>query len=256
MRIFVTAVRFQLRLIRRSPDTIQVCVTAPLVTLVVMAISEHAGRADLSPYAVVAPTLMSLWLLALYTAGELISEERALGTLEGLVAAPVKLGTLVMGRLCAVTAVGMVAFAESWLMAGVAFGRWLALPHPWVTVACVLATGLATAGTASILSSLFVLMPSARIIQNTLSYPFYLLGGVLVPVSFLPDWLRPASQVMFLSWSADLLRDSLASGPTSHVVPRLAVILGLGAVGAAIGLFLLHRVIHRVRRIGTLSQAA
>ncbi|MFE5867718.1 ABC transporter permease [Streptomyces roseifaciens] len=254
MRLFLTAVRFQLRLARQSPDTVQVCVTAPLLTVVFLAISDSAGRADLSPYAVVAPTLMSLWLLALYTAGELINEERALGTLEGLVAAPARLGTIVAGRLCAVGAVGVVAFAESWLAAGLVFDRWLALPHPVLTAACVLATAWATAGTASILSSLFVLMPSARIVQNTLSYPFYLLGGVLVPVSALPSWLQPGSRAVFLSWSSDLLRDSLDPAAVPLAGLRLAVILALGTAGFGLGLVLLRRVLDRVRRLGTLSR--
>ncbi|MEU8461256.1 ABC transporter permease [Streptomyces sp. NPDC029003] len=255
MRLFATAVRFQLRMARRSPHTVQVCLTAPLLTVVLLAVSDSSGRGDLSGFAVVAPTLMSLWLLALYTAGELISEERTQGTLEGLVAAPARLGVVVMGRLCAVTAVGLFAFAESWLTAGLVFGRWIAFPHPLVTAACVLATGLATAGTASVLSSLFVLMPSARIVQNTLSYPFYLLGGVLVPVSYLPQWLRPAARPVFLSWSSDLLRDSLAAPPVDSPLLRLAAIVLLGAAGAALGTVLLGRVLTTVRRQGTLNRA-
>lgn len=243
----------QLRLAARSPDTVQVCVTAPLFTVLFLSVSDHAGRTDLSGYAVVAPTLMSLWTLALFTAGQLISEERLNGSLEGLVAAPAPLGVVVIGRMCAITAVGLVSFGESWLTAGVVFGRWLDLPHPWVSAACVLATGLATAGTASVLSSLFVLMPSARIVQNTLSYPFYLLGGVLVPVSFLPDWLEPLSRAVFLSWAADLLRDGFAVAPPGDVLFRLTVIVGLGAAGFLVGLTLLERVVNRVRRLGTLT---
>ncbi|MYU25369.1 ABC transporter permease [Streptomyces sp. SID8352] len=254
MRLFLTAVRWQLLLARTSPDTLQVCLTAPLLTVVFLAVSESSGRPDLSAYAVVAPTLMSLWLLSLYTAGELIAEERAQGTLEGMVAAPASFGVVVLGRLCAVTAVGLVAFAESWLTAGVVFGRWLALPHPVATLACLLATGAATAATASILSPLFVLMPSARIVQNTLSYPFYLLSGVLVPVSEFPGWLRPVARTVFLSWSSDLLRDSLAPAPLPSVLPRLAAVLLLGAAGGLLGLVLLRRVLTTVRRLGTLSQ--
>ncbi|WP_157777811.1 ABC transporter permease [Nocardia terpenica] len=246
---------FQLRLAWKAPDTIQICATAPLLAVLFLAICDRAGRSDISGYAVVAPTLMSLWLLSLYTAGELISEERALGTLEALVAAPARLGVVVMGRLCAVAAVGPVAFGESWLTAGIVFGRWLPLPHPAMAIACVAVTGLATAGTASILSSLFVLMPSARIVQNTLSYPFYLLGGVLVPLSVFPFWLRPVSRGIFLSWSADLLRDCLGAAPITHALPRLAMIAVLGTGGFGCGLFLLKRVVDRVRRLGTLTRA-
>ncbi|UXY33133.1 ABC transporter permease [Streptomyces sp. HUAS TT20] len=254
MRLFVTAVRWQLLLARNSPDTLQVCLTAPLLTIVFLAVSESSGRTDLSAYGVVAPTLMSLWLLSLYTAGELIAEERALGTLEGMVATPAPLGVVVLGRLSAITAVGLVAFAESWLTAGLVFGRWLALPHPAAALACLLATGASTAATASVLSPLFVLMPSARTVQNTLSYPFYLLSGVLVPVSHFPGWLRPMARIIFLSWSSDLLRDSLAPTPLPSVLPRLTAILLLGAAGGLLGLALLRRVLTAVRRHGTLSQ--
>ncbi|GAB1644042.1 hypothetical protein KRMM14A1259_44650 [Krasilnikovia sp. MM14-A1259] len=253
--MLTTGFRFQLRQLRRSPDTAQLCVTAPLFTLILLAMTEHAGRGDLAPYAVVAPTLMTLWSAALTLAGQMITEERILGTLEGLVAAPVSLAVLVIGRLSVVTVVGAAAFAEAWLVAGIGFGRWVAPGHPLLFALTVGVAGLATAGTASVLSPLFVLMPTARTIQNTLTYPFYLLGGVLVPVSLLPQWLHPASRAVFLSWAADLLRDSLLARPVGHPGARLLAIAGLGAAGFGVGAYLLHRVLRQVRRTGTLGQA-
>ncbi|MEV0266913.1 ABC transporter permease [Streptomyces sp. NPDC050617] len=245
---------FQLRMIRRSPDTALVCVTAPLYTLILLAITEHGGRGDLAAYGVVAPTLMALWTMALNLAGQIITEERILGTLEGLVAAPASLWVLVISRLSAVTVVGLVAFAEAWLVAGAAFGRWIVPAHGAVFLITLSAAGLATAGTASVLSTLFVLAPNARTIQNTLTYPFYLLGGVMVPVSHLPAWLRPASAVVFLSWAADLLRDSLLDPPVHHVALRLLTLAVLGAAGAAIGAVLLKQVLRHVRMLGTLAR--
>jgi ABC-2 type transport system permease protein len=87
-----------------------------------------------------------------------------------------------------------------------------------------------------------------------MNYPFYLLGGVLVPLSFLPFWIRPAGRLIFLSWSADLLRDSLRAGPVDNVALRYAVVLGLGLAGLIAGKVVLKVVLDRVRSQGTLAQ--
>jgi ABC-2 type transport system permease protein len=254
MRLLAVGFGFQLRQVLRSPDTVQVCVTSPLYTVVLLAIAEYGGRGDLAPYGVVAPTLMALWTMALYVAGQMITEERILGTLEGLVAAPAPMSLLVIGRMSAVTVVGLVAFVEAWLVAGLGFHHWIAPDHPVVFLVSIVVAGLATAGTASILSPLFVLVPNARTIQNTLSYPFYLLGGVMVPVALLPVWLQPLSRLVFLSWAADLLRDSFDPAPVAWFGPRLLALAALGAVGFGIGTALLTAVLNRVRRTGTLAE--
>jgi ABC-2 type transport system permease protein len=253
MRLFLASLRFQLRLSPRSPGTLQVWATTPLFTAVFLSIAEHAGRHDLTSYAVVAPTLMGQWTLALGIAGELITEERSQGTLEALMATPGRFSVVIVGRICAASLLGITALAEAWLVAGLGFGRWIAVPHPVVLAIALPANAAAMAGTASILSSLFVLMPSARIVQNTLNYPVYLLSGVLVPIATLPLWIRPVSHVIFLSWSADLLRSALDSAAVSHPAARVAVVAVLGLSGYGIGAALLSRVLRRVRRLGTLT---
>lgn len=138
-------------------------------------------------------------------------------------------------------------------MSWVVFGIVVDIEHPLVFALTVLVTAFAAAGTATIMASLFIVTRSARTFQNSLSWPFYVLGGVLVPVSFLPDWLEPLSAVVFLSWSADLLRASLAPEAVHDVGSRLAVIVLLGACGFAIGFALLARMIHQARRTATLG---
>lgn len=254
MRRLLTGLAFQLRLATRSPDTLQALVTTPLLTLILMAITEHAHRTDIDAYTVVAPTLIAQWTLALFLAGEIISDERAAGTLEALIAAPGRLAPLILGRLCAVTTVGLASFAEAWLTAGLIFGHWLPVPHPWLFLAGLLITAPTMAATAAILSTAFVLHPAARIIQNTLSYPLYLLSGVLLPISTLPAILRPLSHLLFLSWSADLLRTCLQPATVPTALPHLIAIGTLGAISYTISTHLLDRVVNRVRRLGTLSQ--
>jgi ABC-2 type transport system permease protein len=154
-----------------------------------------------------------------------------------------------------VTAVAFLAFIEVWFVARALFGVTIEFHHPGLFLLTLAASGLAMSGTAVIMAALFVLARSARTFQNSLSYPFYVLGGVLVPVSFLPDWLEPLSSVVFLSWSADLLRDSLDPAPVSGAAVRLGMVLALGTGGFVIGRLLLRRILNRVRADGTVGYA-
>lgn len=255
MRSFAAGLRFQLTTMRGSIADFQPLITVPFFTVIFLSITEYAGRPDLAPYAVLAPTLIALWGMALLVAGELIDSERWAGTLEALIATPASFALVITGRIAAVTLVSLLAFAETWVVAGVVFGIAVAIPHPALLLVTVAVTAVAMAGTASMMSAVFVLARSARIFQNSLSYPFYVLGGVLVPVALLPGWLQPLTRVVFLSWSADLLRDSLSAAPISEPALRLATVLGLGAAGLGAGIFLLRRVLVRVRALGTLTYA-
>ncbi|GLZ29038.1 transport permease protein [Lentzea sp. NBRC 105346] len=254
MRTVLTGCWYQLLVLRRSPADLMALFVAPVNTAVFLAIVRHADRPDLVGHAVLAPGLMALWAIALITCGELIDAERFGGTLEALVAVPARMLPLLTGRVVVVTTASLFAFAESWLVA-VLFGLRVPIPHPAIFVISMLGTALAMACWAGVMASVFVLARSARIFQNALGFPFFVLGGVLVPVAMLPDWVRPLTNVVFLSWSSDLLRDALKTAPVQDFAGRLTALLGLAAVGAGLGAYLLSAVLKRVRSLGTLTYA-
>jgi ABC-2 type transport system permease protein len=98
-----------------------------------------------------------------------------------------------------------------------------------------------------------VLARNAVTFSNSASYPFYVLGGILVPVSFLPHWIRPVSAVVFLSWSADLMRAALQAAPMHEFGFRLAMVAVLGAAGLLVGLYAMRVILTRVRGTGELG---
>lgn len=250
-----TGFQFEARVLRRSFGELIALVTAPLMTLVFLAIIRHGGREDLAPYAVLAPALIVLWGVALMVSGEIIAQDRENESLEAMVATPASFAGLLTGRIMAVTLVSLVGFAESWLAAFLVFGVAVPIPHPVAFVVIVAVTAVAMAGTACVMSAVFVLARSARAFQNSLTYPFYVLGGVMVPIALLPGWLEPISRLVFLSWSSDLLREALAPAPIPDLAPRLAVVLMLGTAAYLLGLALVRRTIDRLRRTGSLSYA-
>jgi ABC-2 type transport system permease protein len=251
MTRLLAACRLQAAFARRTPAQLMVLATTPMLASIFLSLALNAGRHDLVVNAVVAPAVIGLWFVSLDLAGGMIDGERWGGTLEPLVAAPTPLGLVVFGRVLAIVAFGTLTFAESWLVARLIFGVSPALAHPGVFALAVAATAVAMAGTATLLSAAFVLSRSTAMFQNSMSYPFYILGGVMVPVALLPDWLRPLSRIVFLSWSADLLRASFLPAPIPGVAARLAAILALGAAALGAGLALVDRVATRVRRQGT-----
>ncbi|SJM53348.1 ABC-type multidrug transport system, permease component [Actinomycetales bacterium JB111] len=253
--VFRAGWRMQLRSMRNNPDWFLTLFTAPLQTVVFVTIFQQAERWDLAPYGVLAPALIALWGMSLQTSGELISRERENGSLEALLAAPALFSVHLLGRISSVTALSLVAFVECWLVGALLTGRAVEIAHPVVFVGTIVCTAVAMTGWAGVMAAVFVLARSARTFQNSLSYPFYVLGGVLVPVALLPGWLEYPSQLVFLSWSSDLFRDSLDRAPVDDVLLRLAVITVLAAAGFVLSNHLLTRALRRVRTTGSLAHA-
>lgn len=255
MHAFLASVRFQGWSIRRNPGDLLMLVTGAFFTVIFVSITLNADRPDLLGHAVLAPILIQLWMTGVTLGGEIIDRERSLGTLEATVAAPANLQTLVLGRIVTITGLGLVPVAEVWLVTWVVFGVVPPLHHPAVFVVGIVATSIAMACTTTIFAALFVLARSAVQFTNAMGYPFYILAGLMVPVAMLPEWLQPLSRAVFLSWSADLLRDALSVEPVADVGLRVAVILALGAAGYVVGRVLLRAVLDRVRALGTTTYA-
>ncbi|WAZ25059.1 ABC transporter permease [Streptomyces cinnabarinus] len=252
MRSFRAGLSLQAALLWRSPGELHMLATVPLYTLVLLAMTDAPNRPGLASTVVIAPTLMALWSMALFTAGDLIDRDRAEGTLEATVAAPAALAPVFTGRICAVTAAGLVAFAEAWAV-GLCFGVRLTVHHPLVLVTGILATALTTACTAAVIAAVLVLTRGGRPYQNSLSFPLYLLSGIVVPLGLLPEWVRPLSRVIYLSWSADLLRSAFRPEAPGRLPVQLLALVLLAAAGLGCATLLLRRVLARVRVLGTLG---
>lgn len=246
---------FQVVAMRGQADTYFALTSTPFFTIIFMSIMIHTGRVDLVPYAVIAPTMMAQWTASLAFAGEMISDDRENGRLELLVAAPAFFPLLVFGRLCAVMLVSVPAFLVSFLVAGLGFGRWITIEHAPMFLTAVILTSLGTAATVTALSALFVISPGARIVQNTLTFPMFLLGGVIIPVSVLPTGLEIAGRLIYLSWGADLMRAALVPDPIDTAATHLTMVLLLGSTGLLVGLVSIKRFVRRGRALGTLSRS-
>jgi ABC-2 type transport system permease protein len=255
MRAFLAGVRLEVRIMRSSPDTLIPFAIAPLFTIIFLTIVRNGDRHDLQPDALMAPVLMTLWWFALFHGGNLVTRDRWEGVLEWILAAPSSLATVILGRIAAIMAVGLTGFLEVWAVGRLFFGVSLPFEHPLALVLTLLVTVFAMAGTAVVFAAAFVLTRNSFTFANSSSFPFYVLGGVFVPIALLPGWIQPVTKGVFMSWSSDLLRASLKPDPIANEWGRLGMVVLIGAISFAVGRLVLHYVLRRMRRTGELATA-
>jgi ABC-2 type transport system permease protein len=255
LRTIGASFTLQVALARRSPEQLLILVTAPLFSIIFLSLAISNHRPDVIANAVLAPGLIGLWAVALDLAASVIGGDRWEGRFELMMASLSPLSLVIFGRVLVVVLAGALTFGESWLVATLIFRVDVPMADPWMFLLGIVLTGFAVAGTTTLLAAGFVYSRALHVFQNALSYPFYILGGVLVPVAFLPGWLSPISRVFFLSWSADLLRGAMRGTVPSDWPLRAGVVVLLGGVALAVAVVLINRVADRSRRLATVGEA-
>ncbi len=225
----------QLRQSWRNVEDLLPVLVMPLLTFGSMAIFLDAGRLDLIAHALTACILITVGQMGFFVGSELVSADRRNQLLELIVAAPMAYGIILAIRVAVITALGLLGVAEGWLIVRLIFGVRVLVAHPGVLLLTLLSSVVAASGTAILFSALFGLARTTRTFQHAVNGPFYLLGGVLVPITFLPRSLQAFSPFTFFYWSAGLLRDSFRTAEVSQLWLRLGVVTGLGALFAGAG---------------------
>jgi ABC-2 type transport system permease protein len=255
MRAFRAGMWLELRIMRSNPDTLVPFAIAPLFTIIFITIVRNGDRRDLQPDALMAPVLMTLWWFALFFGGNLVTRDRWEGVLEWILVAPASLAVVILGRIAAIMAVGSLGFFEVWAVGRLLLGASIPFEHPLALALTLLVTLFAMAGTAVVFAALFVLTRNSYTFANSSSFPFYVLGGVFVPIALLPGWIQPVTKGVFMSWSSDLLRASIKPGPIHNEWGRLGMVLLIGVISFAFGRLVLHYVLRRMRATGELATA-
>lgn len=253
MRAFFSGFRLQISFFRNYPDAVVPLLTAPLFAVLFTLMLRGGGRGDLSGYSVIASFYMTLWRFAVFNGGWVIQTERWGRTIDYLVAAPASFAAVILGRISSMMVAGAVAFVELWLFGLYVLHANLTIRHVPVFVLSVLLTLFAMTTTSLFMSNVFILTRAAQAYSNSLTYPVYLLGCILVPVNFLPGWLQPVTKIIFLSWSARLLQGSFQAAPIAAAQSDLTWLIALGLAALVAASLMLERNLHRVRLSGELT---
>lgn len=205
-------------------------------------------------YVVVGSGMTGLWTSLLFRGTFNINAERFLGTLEGIVASPTPLGTVVIGKTLASVTLSLLSMIFSYTLASVIFHFPLNIAQPVPFFLSLLVTVFAFISFGLLISPLMAVNLSLSGWVNALEYPMYILGGFLFPILLLPGWSNPFSYVLAPYWAARVLHaTSSGAGTIGEILLSWAMMLILGVLYIAASYRLFKIVLHRARVEATLS---
>ncbi|WP_327253272.1 ABC transporter permease [Streptomyces sp. NBC_01244] len=240
-------VRAQGVIIARSPGMLATLAVIPLYSLVFFHFLQRHHREDLATTVALTSFVMSLWAHSVFVASGVVDDDRSDGTLELSLLNPGRYLTSLIVRIATTTVLALAALAEVVLIGRSVFAMDVTLHNPGLAVLVVVLLAAGCTSSALLVSGLMIMVRGARTLQNSLTYPFYLLGGLILPASQLPFPFRDLAKVFFLSWGTGLLRSAAAGGPVTQLPERLGMLCALILLQGLLGVLVLRRVLTSIR---------
>ncbi|MEU7829502.1 ABC transporter permease [Nonomuraea sp. NPDC049129] len=194
--------------------------------------------------------LMGIWTSVLFGSGSAMRNLRLGGLLESLVVTPTPFSLILFPITLTTAIVGTYAMVATVIWSAVAFDVPLTFPAPLTFICSVLVCVLSMGMMGMLLASTFIFLNNANALMNALDHPIWLLSGMLVPITTLPDWLQPISWALPTTWAAKAVHDSVEYG--SAFWPIVAA-LGVGAAYFCLSVLAIRRVERLARKKATLA---
>ena len=233
--------RMELRLTARRGENVLVTIVIPVVVLLFFASVSVLPTGTGPPVDFLLPGALALAVIAtsLVNLGIATAYERNYGVLKRLGGSPLSRGGLLTAKMLAVLAVEIGQVVLLIAIATAVLG-WRPGPgaSPALFVVTLLLGTLAFAGLGLLMAG--ALRAEATLaLANGLFVAFLLLGGIVIPVSHLPEALATLAGLLPAAALADLFRVALGSGDPVDVGRALVtlVIWGVGAVALALRTF-------------------
>ncbi|MFB5089480.1 ABC transporter permease [Psychrobacillus sp. PGGUH221] len=164
---------------------------------------------NIGEYIIVSVGLINLWSTIINSSASDIERERYMGTLEVIYITPTDFRIIFLGKVIGNLLLGIFSMLLSFVVLKFIFSLDIIINHPISFLLSLLLTILAFSVISMLMGYLFTLSRNSRLLMNILEYPVYILCGIMVPIEFLPSFLRIFSYILPPTWSAKLLRESI-----------------------------------------------
>jgi len=183
-----------------------------------------------------------------------IRESQLSGTLEAVLAAPVKLPVFLMGSTAYSFVFNSLRILLYLAVGSLCFGA----PFHWSRMVPVLAALLLIIASFTALgivsASFIILFKRGNPINWGISVLSWLLGGVYYPVSILPEWLQGLSSLIPTTHALELLRVSLIAGEgLGDTVSHFLILSIWTVIGLPFSFWCFARAVDRARMKGNLG---
>jgi ABC-2 type transport system permease protein len=206
------------------------------------AISGHFSYFDFIAPGIMAMTVMMSIMTGLPAA---ISHEKEVGTLDGMMAAPINRLAIILGKTFAQTARGLLQGILILTLAVALFG--VTIHGSILLVFALLLLGVFSfVGLGVVITSFAKDQETAMMIMMTLMFPMMFLSGVFFPIQQMPWYMQSISKVLPLTYAATALRKVMVLGAgVSVITTELAVLIGFGIVMTIIAVPVFRRAMTR-----------
>ncbi len=161
-----------------------------------------------------------------------ITRERELGTMDGLMVTPINRGNIVVGKILAQTARGVVqaliVLGVSILLFGVKVNGSI-----WTTILLLVLGTFSFIGIGIIITSSVKEQETAQVMMTTITFPMLFFSGVFFPIEQMPKFMQYVAYVFPLTYAADALRKVMTLGVGfSYIATDVFVLLAFAAVSS------------------------
>jgi ABC-2 type transport system permease protein len=189
----------------------------------------------------VAPGFIGLGVMmsGLTALGVSLAREREIGTLDGLLMAPISRVAIILGKILAQTLRNLIQGSIIIILAIFVFGVHVR-GNPILIAAILILGTLSFLGIGVVATSIAKEQESAQFILGFLQFPMMFLSGVLFPVEQMPLPLQYVSKILPLTYAVDALRKVmiLGVGPSGVILELLIlVIISIATILVGVPLF-------------------
>ena len=194
-----------------------------------------------------APGLMAMTVMMSVMTGlpAAISHEKEVGTLDGMMVAPISRLVIILGKTIAQTVRGILQGSLILILAVALFGITIHGSIPLIFALLILGV-FSFVGLGVVITSFAKDQETAGMVMMTLMFPMMLLSGVFFPIQQMPQFMQNISRVLPLTYASTALRKVMVLGAgVPAITTELAVLIGFGAVMTTIAVPIFKRAMTR-----------
>jgi ABC-2 type transport system permease protein len=185
-----------------------------------------------------APGLMAMTVMMSVMTGlpAAISHEREIGTLDGMMVAPIRRLGIILGKTLAQTVRGLLQGTLILILAIVLFG--VVIHGSILLIFALLFLGVFSfVGLGVVITSFAKDQETAMMVMMTLMFPMMFLSGVFFPIQQMPWYMQNISKALPLTYAITALRKVMVLGADlSAISLEVTVLIGFGTVMTLIAL--------------------
>lgn len=206
-----------------------------------------AVEGEFSYFDFIAPGIMAMTVMMSVMTGlpAAISQEREVGTLDGMMVAPINRLAVILGKTLAQMARGILQGVLILVLAVTLFG--VTVHGNILLVFALLLLGVFSfVGLGVVLTSFAKDQETAVMMMTTIMFPMMFLSGVFFPIEQMPWFMQSISKVLPLTYVADALRKVMVLGADiPALTTELSVLITFGVVMTAIAVPVFKRAMTR-----------